>query len=68
MDILLATSAADYFGDYWVESGVPAQSGTLYWKQWGALYVASKTNVAGILPGFRFCPWFRLSGQWLFLH
>src|SRR5437016_2903323 len=27
-----------YFGDYWVESTAPAHSGTLYWKEWGALY------------------------------
>ena len=38
-----------YFGDYWVESSVPAHSGTLYWKEWGALYLPAPTNnVAGI--------------------
>src|SRR6266516_1403437 len=30
-----------YFGDYWVEGNVPTHSppssGTLYWKEWGAL-------------------------------
>src|SRR5439155_17946284 len=33
-----------YFGDYWVESSVPAHSGTLYWKEWGALYLPAPTN------------------------
>jgi len=39
----------NYFGDYWVESAVPAHSGTYYWKEWGALYLPAPTNnVAGI--------------------
>ncbi len=46
-----------YFGNYWVESNVPAQSGTLYWKQWGALYLTAPTNnVAGIYEDFSSAP------------
>jgi hypothetical protein len=46
-----------YFGDYWVESAVPAQAGTLYWKQWGALYLNPPTNnVAGIQQDFGSSP------------
>src|SRR5438093_1067009 len=41
-----------YFGDYWVEGAVPAHSGTLYWKEWGALYNSAVTNVAGIYQDF----------------
>jgi hypothetical protein len=46
-----------YFGDYWVESraGIP-HSGTLYWKQWGALYNSAVTNVAGIYQDFSSAP------------
>lgn len=45
------------FGDYWIESAVPAHSGTLYWKQWGALYLAPPTNnVAGIYQEFSSAP------------
>ena len=46
-----------YFGDYWVESAVPAHSGTYYWKEWGALYLPPPTNnVAGIYQTFRSAP------------
>ena len=45
-----------YYGDYYVESAVPAHSGTLYWKEWGALYDAAKTNVAGIYQDFSSAP------------
>lgn len=46
-----------YFGNYWVESSVPAQAGTLYWKQWGALYLNPPTNnVAGIYQDFSSAP------------
>jgi hypothetical protein len=46
-----------YFGNYWVESTVPAQAGTLYWKQWGALYLTAPTNnVAGIYQDFSSAP------------
>jgi hypothetical protein len=46
----------DYYGDYWVESSPPAHSGTLYWKEWGALYDPAKTNVAGIYQAFGSAP------------
>ena len=46
-----------YFGDYWIESNVPAHGGTLYWKQWGALYLPAPTNnVAGIYQEFSSAP------------
>ncbi len=45
------------FGDYWIESAIPAHSGTLYWKQWGALYLSPPTNnVAGIYQDFSSAP------------
>jgi hypothetical protein len=47
----------DYFGDYWIERAVPAHAGTLYWKQWGALYLNPPTNnVAGIYQEFSSAP------------
>jgi hypothetical protein len=45
-----------YFGDYWVESAIPAHSGTLYWKEWGALYTPGVNNVAGIYQDFSAAP------------
>ncbi|HEY9175842.1 MAG TPA: hypothetical protein VI136_26480 [Verrucomicrobiae bacterium] len=51
-----APTNAQPFGNYWVESGVPAQQGTLYWKQWGASYVANSTNVAGLQQTFSSTP------------
>lgn len=46
-----------YFGDYWIEGNVPAHGGTLYWKQWGALYLDPPTNnVAGIYQDFSSAP------------
>ena len=45
-----------YFGDYWVESNIAAHLGTLYWKQWGALYNTAVTNVAGIYQDFSSVP------------
>jgi len=45
------------FGDYWIEGAVPAHSGTLYWKEWGALYLPPPTNnVAGIYQEFSSAP------------
>ena len=58
----------NYFGDYWIESNVPAHAGTLYWKQWGALYLPAPTNnVAGIYQEFSSAPGsiYQASG-WLF--
>ncbi len=60
-----------YFGNYWVESSVPAHSGTLYWKEWGALYSSTVNNVAGIYQDFSAAPgsvfqasgWFYINGQ-----
>jgi hypothetical protein len=46
-----------YFGNYWIESGALAHSGSLYWKQWGALYLPAPTNnVAGIYQEFSSAP------------
>ncbi len=45
-----------YFGDYWVENAPPPHSGLLYWKQWGALYDPTVTNVAGIYQDFSAAP------------
>jgi len=45
-----------YFGDYWVDNAVPAHSGTYYWKEWGALYNAAVSNVAGIYQTFSSAP------------
>lgn len=43
--------------DYWVEGAVPAHSGSLYWKEWGALYLAAPTNnVAGLYQDFSSTP------------
>ncbi len=48
---------SNYFGDYWVDSAVPAHSGTYYWKEWGALYLSAPTNnVAGIYQTFTSAP------------
>ncbi len=47
---------SSYFGDYWVESVIPAHSGTLYWKEWGALYNPGVSNVAGIFQTFSAAP------------
>ncbi len=47
----------NYFGNYWVEQGSRAHSGSLYWKQWGALYLSAPTNnVAGIYQEFSSAP------------
>jgi hypothetical protein len=43
-------------GNYWIESNVPAHSGTLFWKQWGAVYNSAVTNVAGIYQDFSSSP------------
>jgi hypothetical protein len=46
-----------YFGDYWVEGVVAPHSGSLYWKEWGALYLPPPTNnVAGIYQTFSSAP------------
>ena len=56
-----------YFGDYWVEGNVAAHLGTLYWKQWGALYNTAVTNVAGIYQDFSSVPGSAYqAGGWLF--
>jgi len=44
-------------GNFWIEGNVPAHSGTLYWKQWGAAYQQSPTNnAAGIYQEFSSAP------------
>lgn len=60
---------ANYFGDYWVESALPAHSGTLYYKEWGALYNSGVSNVAGIYQEFGSAPGsvFQASG-WFYTH
>jgi hypothetical protein len=37
-------------GHYWVE--LPAHSGLVGWKQWGAAYTTGQTNVAGLSQSF----------------
>jgi hypothetical protein len=51
-----APPTAQPFGNYWIESNVPAHGGTLYWKQWGAVYNAAVTNVAGLFQDFSSAP------------
>ena len=66
-----APPPAGYFGNYWIEGAVPAHSGTLYWKEWGALYNPAVTNVAGIYQEFSSAPgstyqadgWFFIRGN-----
>src|SRR5438874_1220266 len=62
---------ASYFGDFWVENSPPvAHTGTLYWKQWGALYLPAPTNnVAGIYQDFGAVPGnvYQASG-WFFVN
>jgi hypothetical protein len=63
-----APASAQSGGNYWIESGVPAHLGTLYWKQWGASYLPAPTNnVAGLYQDFSSTPGstYRASG-WLF--
>lgn len=43
-----APPTAQPFGNYWIEGAVPPHSGSLYWKQWGAVYDAAVSNVAGL--------------------
>jgi hypothetical protein len=47
----------NYFGDYWVDdvTNVP-HSGLFYWKEWGALYLPTNNNVAGIYQTFSSLP------------
>jgi hypothetical protein len=47
----------NYFGDYWVDNvtNVP-HSGLFYWKEWGALYLLTNNNVAGIYQTFSSLP------------
>jgi hypothetical protein len=45
-------TSPSYFGDYWVEQGTRAHSGTFYWKQWDALNNSAQTDVAGIFQDF----------------
>jgi hypothetical protein len=52
-----APPTAQPFGNYWVEQGVRAHTGSLYWKQWGASYSPAPTNnVAGIYQEFNSSP------------
>jgi len=44
-----------YFGDYWNENNVAAQSGSYFWKEWGACYNGTN-NVAGIFQLFSSAP------------
>jgi hypothetical protein len=63
-------TAPGYYGNYWVESAPPAHSGSLYWKEWGALYAAAPTNnVAGIYQDLSSAPGsaYQASG-WFYTH
>ena len=51
-----APPTAQPAGNYWVENNVPAHSGTLFWKEWGAVYNGSVTNIAGIFQDFSSAP------------
>lgn len=52
-----APPTAQPFGNYWVEQGTRAHTGSLYWKQWGASYSPAPTNnVAGIYQDFNSSP------------
>src|SRR5256885_1214374 len=51
-----APTNAQPFGNYWVEAGVPPHSGSLYFKEWGAAYDATITNVAGLFQDFSSAP------------
>jgi hypothetical protein len=51
-----APTPPGYFGDYWVEQGARAHSGTFYWKQWDALNNSLVTDVAGIYQTFSSAP------------
>jgi hypothetical protein len=46
-----APPTAEPFGNYWVEGNVPPQSGSLYFKEWGACN-NNVTNAAGIYQDF----------------
>lgn len=46
----------NYSGDYWVEGKVTPHSGAAYYKEWGALYIPSVNNVAGIFQDFSSAP------------
>jgi len=54
-------------GNYWIEAKVTPQSGSLYFKEWGASYGAQPTNVAGIYQDLSSSPGstYQASG-WLF--
>jgi hypothetical protein len=57
----------NYFGDYWIESAVPAHAGTLYFKVWGALYNPTLNNVSGIYQEFGSAPGSSFqAGGWLY--
>ncbi len=60
-----APTNAQPAGNYWVQE--PAHSGGVSWKQWGAAYVASQTNVAGLSQSFSSAPGsvYQASG-WMF--
>lgn len=40
----------------WIEAKVPPQSGSLYFKEWGASYSAQPTNIAGIYQDLSSAP------------
>lgn len=49
-----APTNAQAGGNYWIE--LPAHSGALGWKQWGAAYAPGQTNVAGVSQSFGSSP------------
>ena len=50
-----APPTAAAFGNYWIESNVAPQSGSLYFKEWGACYNGTN-NAAGIYQDFSSAP------------
>jgi len=50
-----APPTAQPFGNYWIEGNVPPQSGSLYFKEWGACYNGTN-NAAGIFQEFSSSP------------
>jgi hypothetical protein len=64
-----AQGASQSTGNYWIEGNVPRQSGSLYFKEWGACYNGTN-NAAGIYQDFSSAPgstyqasgWFYTSG------
>jgi hypothetical protein len=50
-----APPTAQVAGNYWIEGNVPPQSGSLYFKEWGACYNGTN-NAAGIYQDFSSAP------------